>query len=578
MKKIGAELAIYALEQIGVKYTYGIPGTHNTELYDQLNTSTQITPILVTHEGGGAFMGDATSRTSAHIGTLMIVPASGLTHAMSGIGEAFLDGIAMLVISGGVRRDLAQHYKLHDIDQIAMTKPITKAQFLITSHQDIIPTIYKAYDIAISGQPGPVFIDLPVDIQMYTGEVGNMPAYKPSFALPAIATTALNKIVSALHLSKNPMLYLGWGAIKGYEYSVKLAELLAAPVATSLQGKSAFPNSHPLYTCAGIGKGAKPSGQWALKQHDLLLTVGARFGEVATASYSLEQPKQLIHIDINPDVFNKNYKADITLVADGADFIKQLYEALIASNYQAKQKWADVGKELTNKNEAYYAEWLKTPKNDRVQPGLFFKALQNKTPKDVIVVTDDGHHTFLTGELMDINAPAAFVSPTDFNCMGYCVPATIAAQLNNPTRLVVGIVGDGAILMTGLELVTSSRYDIPVIVFIFNDGELGQIAQFQKIPLNRKTCTVLGDIQFKGIATVAGIDYVEINNDLELQSKMDEAFDIRSKGKSVLVNVKMDYSQKTRLTKGVIAVNLERMPLDQKMRFLGRAVRRFVFG
>lgn len=578
MKKTGAELARYALEQIGVQYTYGIPGTHNTELYDQLNSSEQITPILVTHEGGAAFMGDATSRTSQHIGTLMIVPASGLTHAMSGIGEAYLDGIAMLIISGGVRRDLAQHYKLHDIDQLVLTQGITKAQFLIESHRDVIPTIYKAYDIATSGQPGPVFIDLPVNIQMYTGEVDEIPPYRPTNNKPTIDPAVLAQIAAALRQAKKPMLYLGWGAIKGYDYAIRLAELLAAPVATSLQGKSAFPNSHPLYTCAGIGRGAKPSGQWALQQHDLLLAVGARFGEVATASYSLDQPKNLIHIDINPEVFNKNYQATISLVADGADFLQQLYQTLVAANHQAEQKWQDVGKVLQEKNQAYYAEWLKKPKSDAVQPGLFFKALQSKTPSDVIVVADDGHHTFLAGELMDVNAPAAFISPTDFNCMGYCVPGTIATQLNNPDRQVIGIVGDGAMLMTGLELVTASRYDIPVVLFIFNDGELGQIAQFQKIPLNRKTCTVLSDINFKGIAMVAGIEYIRIDNDLELSAKMDEALALRKSGKSVLVDVKMDYSQKTRLTKGVVEVSLARMPLDQKVRFLGRAVKRFVFG
>src|SRR5680860_246920 len=156
MKKTGAQLAVFALEQIGVKYTFGIPGVHNLELYDELNNSKQIEPVLVTHEGGASFMALGVSCTSDSIGTLMTVPAAGTTNAMSGIGEAFLDGIPMLIISGGTRQDSGRHYQLHQLSQANLVKEITKAYFKIASHNEIIPTIYKAYEIATSGEPGPV--------------------------------------------------------------------------------------------------------------------------------------------------------------------------------------------------------------------------------------------------------------------------------------------------------------------------------------------------------------------------------------------------------------------------------------
>ena len=151
MQRTGASLAVYALEQIGVRYTFGIPGVHNIELYDELNNSKQIEPILVTHEGGAAFMALGASCTSDSIGTLMIVPAAGTTHAMSGIGEAFLDGIPMLIISGGTRLDTGKSYQLHQLDQGNLVREITKAYFKITSHEEVIATLYKSYDIAISG-------------------------------------------------------------------------------------------------------------------------------------------------------------------------------------------------------------------------------------------------------------------------------------------------------------------------------------------------------------------------------------------------------------------------------------------
>ena len=170
MKKTGAALARFALEQLGVRYTFGIPGVHNTELYDELNSSAQIQPVLVTHECGGAFMADAISRTGDSIGTLLIVPAAGVTHASSGIGEAYLAGIPMLVISGGIHTQSGHRYQLHEMDQHTLLSPITKGSFHITSHNEVIPTLYAAYQLAMRGEPGPVFVELPYNIGNFLGE------------------------------------------------------------------------------------------------------------------------------------------------------------------------------------------------------------------------------------------------------------------------------------------------------------------------------------------------------------------------------------------------------------------------
>ena len=193
MKKTGAWLVRYALEQIGVTHTFGIPGVHNTEIYDELNKSELIRPVLVTHEGGAAFMADATSRTSGNIGTLLIVPAAGVTHAASGIGEAFLDGIPMLIICGGIRTDVEKSYQLHDVDQHALLAPITKKTYKIETHQDIIPTIYEAYQIAVDGEPGPVFVEVPVNLQLFPGEVSS-PAPRTSCSFRPIQKASIPSI------------------------------------------------------------------------------------------------------------------------------------------------------------------------------------------------------------------------------------------------------------------------------------------------------------------------------------------------------------------------------------------------
>ncbi|VAW26240.1 thiamine pyrophosphate enzyme-like TPP binding protein [hydrothermal vent metagenome] len=197
---------------------------------------------------------------------------------------------------------------------------------------------------------------------------------------------------------------------------------------------------------------------------------------------------------------------------------------------------------------------------------------------DAMMVVDDGKHTFLAAELFPVFEPRQFISPTDFNCMGYCVPATIATKMANPERQVIGIVGDGAFQMTGLEAITAAAYEVPAVFFIFNDGELGQISQFQKIPLNRKTCSIIGKANFEGVAIATGAEYLALDNDDQIDEVIAKALDLSAKGKHVMVDINIDYSQKTMLTKGVVKVNLSRFTFKEKIRFLSRAAKRHLLG
>ena len=572
MKKSGAFLARYALEQIGTQFTFGIPGVHNTELYDELNKSEQIHPVLVTHEASAAFMADAVSRTSSSVGVLAIVPAAGTTHAMSGIGEAFLDGIPMIAISGGIRRDTDRAYQLHELDQSKLVQAVVKKYYLIESHDQVLSTIYDAYETAVSGEPGPVFIELPVNLQLFSGKVEELTPFPGLKTGSEVNRDYVSEAIQLLNNSKNPGIYAGWGAAHASELLVELAEKLEAPVSTTLQGKSSFPADHPLYTGVGFGPSAVPAAEKAFRDVDCLLAVGARFGELATGSFGMDIPDNLIHIDINPEVFNKNYAARVSIEGDSVEVLRQILTGI--EQKPAKNKFREQIAEETMK---YLEEWLQKPLDDKVSPGHFFKALREKTKRDTIMVVDDGKHTFLASELYPVYESRHFISPTDFNCMGYSVPASIGAKLANPDKQVVTIVGDGAFMMTGLELVTANTYGSNVVIFVFHDGELGQISQFQKIPMNRKTCSVIGNINVEGVAIAAGIEFVSIQNDHEIQEKLDEALSKSDSG-PVLVDVNIDYSKKTRLTKGVVKTNLGRFPFNEKIRFLARAAKRHIFG
>ena len=575
MKKTGAWLVRFALEQIGVKYTFGIPGVHNTEIYDELNKSDSIQPVLVTHEGGAAFMADAISRTSDHIGTLLIVPAAGVTHAASGIGEAFLDGIPMLVISGGIRTDSGKTYQLHEMDQHALLAPITKKTYKIENYEQIIPAIYEAFQLAARGEPGPVFVEIPVNFQLFPGEVSETPAFVAATTENQLDFEAIQRAAQSLYKAGSPGLFLGWGAMGASEEAVSIAEFLGAPVATTLQGLSAFPANHPLHTGMGIGPAAVPAAENAFKKCDCLLAVGNRFGEIATASYGVNPPQNLIHIDINKDVFNANYPASITIEGDAKAVMSELFKALQALG-APKPDNVGLKHAIQSDKTAYYDEWFKHDSKDRVNPARFFTELRKQLDDDAIVVADDGNHTFLTAELMPIHSARGFISPTDFNCMGYCTPAVTAVKLVNPDKQVVGIIGDGAFLMTCMETLTASSMGLGGIYFVFNDGELSQISQAQEIPYNRKTCTVLHPVKIEGIADATGCEFISIESDADCEDGIKQALSFAGQNKPVIVDVNIDYSKRTRFTKGIVKSNLERFTIGNKVRFIGRALLRRV--
>ncbi len=578
MNKTGAELVVFALEQIGVEYTFGVPGVHNTEIYDSLNSSKKIEPILVTHECGAAFMGLGVSCTSKSIGTCVIVPAAGVTNAMSGIGEAFLDGIPLLIISGGTRRDTNKSYQLHQLNQEKLVAAITKKYFLIEHHSQIISTIYEAYNIATSGEPGPVFIEVPVEIQMFRGEVNNMPVYKKLITENKIDLIKIKQAAELLSNAKAPGIYVGWGAVDAVEFTKNISEKLIAPVCTTLQGKSSFPASHPFHSGFGFGANAVPASQAAFKDIDAMLAVGVRFSELGTGSFGAKVPEKLIHIDINPEVFNKNYPATICIEGDATEVLKLIDEELKKINFLSNRNAESLKNLIATEKNNYNNEWKKEKRNDIVSPGYFFESLIKFSDDDAYIFVDDGAHTYLTTELMPIEKGRHFVTPTDFNCMGFCVPAAIGSKFMNKEKNVIGIVGDGAFLMTGMELVTAVTQKLAMLIFIFHDGELGQIAQFQQIPMNRKTASVIGDINFEDFAKSIGANFVSMNNDLEIDEKMKSAFDLLKDNLPVIIDVKIDYSKKTLMTKGVVKTNLSRFPLSEKIRFTLRAALRHITG
>ncbi len=574
----GAALVRYALEQLPVSHTFGIPGVHTTELYDELNRSEKIRPILVTHEACGAFAADAISRTGGgRIGCLVIVPAAGVTHAMSGIGECYLDGIPLLVITGGTRTDVGYGFQLHQIDQQRLVDGIVKQAWRVKAHQEIVPALFEAYRIAVTGVPGPVLVEVPVNVQLFQAPAGALPVFVPSALEPFNPGPELDSAVRLLAAAQSPGIFAGWGAVDVSEPIARIAEALGAPVSTTLQGLSAFPGNHPLHTGMGFSRAAVPAAENAFRDCDCMLAVGTSFAEIPTGGYGCRVPENLIHIDISPDAIDRNFRSKIGIAGDARVVVPELAGRIEKSAVGTQDRRRVVEARIAADKRSYREEWH-ARQTDRVNPALFFEELRRQLADDAIVTVDDGNHTFLAAELFEVRRPRTFISPTDFNCMGYAVPAAIGAKLANPARQVVSIVGDGAFLMTGLETITAATLRLGIAFFIFDDGELSQISQAQEIPYNRKPCTVLGALRLAGIAQATGARFVEIGDNTRISPGIAEAVGMAQDDEPVVVDVRIDYSKRTRFTQGVVQTVLKRFPLRDRARFIGRALLRKVTG
>ena len=569
MKIRAAKEIARALVDEGVRYTFGIPGTHNIELYDALAQMDDIETVLVTSEVAGAFLADGYSRASDEVGVINVVPGAGVTYSLSGIAEAWMDNVPMVVLASGIRSDSGASYQLHAIDQLAMLRPVTKEAVRVERAEDLYPTIRRAFSIARRGTPGPVAVEIPAQFFMLRQEIGEV-----SFeAEPELGQEPdpdlVERAAAMLADAEFPAVYLGKGAAGAADLLVPLVEQLGAPVTSSFSGKGVFPESHPLWLWNGFGRQAPGFVQSIMSKCDCLLAIGCRFGEVTTAAFGIEPPENLIHVDINPDVFNRNFPAKLAINGDAGFFVAAL-SALIEGN----RPWADLADRISKGHQDVLDRWRGNASDSGVTPHFLFEALQKHCNDDAIFTTDSGNGTFLAMEHLRLEAPARFLAPTDFSCMGYSVPAAIGASFANPGRDVVALPGDGAFLMTGLELITASAYHAAPMVCVLRDGKLSQIAQFQKMQVNRETSSVLPDYDLEGFARTTGCRYFRILRDSELDSVLPAALELTRAGTPALIEVAIDYSNKTYFTKGVVKNVFSRLPWGDRVANILRAVGR----
>jgi acetolactate synthase-1/2/3 large subunit len=571
MKRSGAELVVQALEDEGIRFAFGIPGTHNIELYDALAESRRTRAVLVTDEQSAGFMADGVWRAARELACVNLVPGAGLTHALSGIAEAFLDGIPLLVLGCGIRRDLPLAYQLHDVDQLAIARPVTKTALRSERGADLYRAIRDAAALSRRGPPGPVMVEVPVDQYLTRHEPGPLePSPEPPGPLPdpeSLAETA--RLLSAPGC--RPLLYLGWGAAGAGADLVRLAEALGAPVATTIQGKGVFPESHPLFLWNGFGRAAPPFAAAVAAERNVTLAIGCRFSEVGTASYSSAPRGPLIHADVDPTVFDRNFPAAVKLTGDAAEVVAELLRRI---EPRPPAERARIEAAIAGGHRALRSARAASLSDAAVTPSRLFETLAARFGPETIFATDSGNGTFLAVEQLRLDRPGKLLAPVDYSCMGYAVPAAIGAKLARPDCPVVALPGDGAFLMTGLELLTAANQGAPIATFVLRDRELGQIAQFQDTVFRRKTASVLPDYDVAGIAEAVGVEWIRLERDQDVEEAAAYAATVTGAGRPIVVDTAIDYSEPTFFTRGVVRTNLGRLPLADRLRLIGRAVGR----
>ncbi|GAA3323030.1 acetolactate synthase large subunit [Paeniglutamicibacter sulfureus] len=482
---LGSQAIVRSLEELGVKDVFGLPGGAIMPTYDSLMDSTKINHILVRHEQGSGHAAQGYAMVTGEVGVCIATSGPGATNLVTAIADAHMDSVPMVAITGQVHSAFIGSDAFQEADIVGITMPITKHSFLVTKAEDIPRILASAFHIAATGRPGPVLVDITKDAQQSKA----MFSWPPKIDLPGYKTVVrghnkqVREAAKLIAASSRPVFYVGGGVIKGHASAElkEFAELVGAPVVTTLQARGAFPDSHELHV--GMpGMHGSVSAVTALQQSDLLITLGARFDDRVTGVLHTFAPNaKVIHADIDPAEISKNRTADIPIVGSVKEIIPELTEACRtlfadAGAPDLSTWWNTIGR----LRETYPIGFTET--NDGLSaPQNVIQRIGELTGPEAVYVAGVGQHQMWAAQFIKYERPHAWLNSGGLGTMGYSVPAAMGAKVGNPDRVVWAIDGDGCFQMTNQELATCVINNIPIKVAIINNSSLGMVRQWQTL-------------------------------------------------------------------------------------------------
>jgi acetolactate synthase-1/2/3 large subunit len=477
MLKTGSQILIDALVKENVEYVFGLPGGVVIPLFDTLFDYSDIKFILTRHEQAAGHAADGYARATGKVGVCIVTSGPGATNLTTAIATAYMDSIPMVAITGQVKTHLIGSDAFQEADITGITRPISKHNYLVKDIKELARVVKEAFYIASSGRPGPVVIDLPVDVTTdkwdeETPEKINLPGYKPSYAgnirQIKLAAEAINK-------SKRPVVYAGGGIISSNssEQLVALAEKANLPVNTTLLALGVFPEDDEK-SLGMLGMHGTVPANYAVHESDLLIAIGSRFDDRITGKIDEFASKaRIIHIDIDPTSISKNIRVDIPVVGDAKNILTELLKHV---TYVERKEWFG---QIAEWKERYSLSY--DTSSDEVKPQYVVEQLCQATKGKAIITTEVGQNQMWAAQYYTYTKPRSFLSSGGLGTMGFGFPAAIGAQLGCPDKIVIAIAGDGSFQMNIQELSTAVNYKLPVKVAILNNGYLGMVRQWQEL-------------------------------------------------------------------------------------------------
>lgn len=483
----GAEIVVRSLIKNGVDKIFGYPGGAVLHIYDALwRFREQITHYLVRHEQGATHAAEGYARATGKVGVVLVTSGPGATNAVTGIATAYMDSIPLVVITGQVPSTMIGTDAFQEVDTFGITLPIVKHSYLVKDVKSIERIIDEAFEIAQSGKPGPVVIDIPKDITAQMAEFsGEKTHFYPAEKVNSLDNEALEMAVEKLLSAKKPVFYVGGGVVTAgaADELMQVAETLKIPVTPTLMGLGGFPSAHE--NCLGmLGMHGTYTANMAVAESDLLFAVGVRFDDRVTGKLATFAPHaEVIHVDISPSNIGKIRKANISLLSDAktalqviADKLKDRSQAELNESIEGREIW-------WNEIRAWQKSVpLNCESSDtEIKPQQVIEELYQATNGDAVIVTDVGQHQMWAAQFYPFKRSRQWLTSGGLGTMGFGLPAAMGAQLALPEQQVVAIVGDGGFQMTNQEITTAIQYNIPLKVVIMNNGYLGMVRQWQEM-------------------------------------------------------------------------------------------------
>ena len=548
MQLSGAQIIVQSLKAEGVEYVFGYPGGAVIEIYDALFQLNKFKHILVRHEQAAVHAADAYARVSGKVGVALVTSGPGVTNALTGIATAYSDSIPLVVISGQVGNSLIGTDAFQEVDTVGITRPCVKHNFLVTNIAELADTIKKAFQIAASGRPGPVVVDIPKDVTQamakfsYPQEDIFIRSYQP---VVQGHIGQIKKAVQMLASAKRPIVYFGGGVVLGNasEEMTKFVRMIGAPCTGTLMGLGAYPSSDRQFL-GMLGMHGTYEANLAMQNADVVLAIGARFDDrvISVPSKFFEKAKKIIHIDVDPSSIAKRVKVDIPIVGDVKNVLSEMIQLWgkqeSAPAADSLDKWWKSIEEWRSRNCLWFDN-----ESEIIKPQYVIQKLAEITNNSAIITSDVGQHQMFTAQYYPFERPRQWLNSGGLGTMGVGLPYAIGAKLAAPDQDVFCITGEGSIQMNIQELSTCFQYRVPVNVVTLNNGYLGMVRQWQELYYgNRESETYFDSLpDFVKLAEAYGHVGIRVDKKSDVEGALLEA--LNQKDRLVFLDFLTDKKQ-----------------------------------